>query len=248
MSIDIYQQTLSLKRETSVFNSQFCFTVSDLLKLKQEKENFLHPKELAYFQGLAYERRQQSYLLGRFIAKNAITLYQPGAQPNEVVIENGVFDFPVVVYPGKTNIQVSYTHCQDHVAALAFSELQPMAIDIEKIDAERTHVMASQLIDQEKAFIQQIDSKDLLYTLLWTAKEALSKVLRTGLMTPFELFAIHKLTALNSYSWQLEFGNFGQYQALSYRLGHYMMTIVLPKKTRLTFNFDELLKWYQAHG
>ena len=49
----------------------------------------------------------------------------------------------------------------------------------------------------------------------WTLKEALSKILRTGMTTPFDIFSIKELKQ-EKLGWISSFQNFAQYQGLSF--------------------------------
>ena len=68
------------------------------------------------------------------------------------------------------------------------------------------------------------------YTTL--AKEALSKVVRCGMMNPFEGYAICELEQTES-CFLGKFRNFGQYRFQSWVLDSFVLTIVLPKKTQM---------------
>jgi 4'-phosphopantetheinyl transferase len=66
----------------------------------------LHPNERQYFDTLIIERRQFSYLLGRYVAKECIAVYAEKDDLTKVEIKHGVFKQPIVNYPLKPNIQV----------------------------------------------------------------------------------------------------------------------------------------------
>jgi 4'-phosphopantetheinyl transferase len=77
--------------------------------------------------------------------------------------------------------------------------------------------------------------------LLWTAKEALSKVLRCGFMIPFELLEIEMFEPNNDFAISY-FKNFHQYQALSFPLANTLCSLVYPKKTELSLNTIHIQK------
>jgi 4'-phosphopantetheinyl transferase len=125
---------------------------------------------------------------------------------------------------------------QDFGAALAFPEAHPMGIDLEIINSKQKIALEGQVTEWEK---QQIVSLPILYdvglTLLWTAKEALPKVLKTGLMTPFDVFAISKME-LYDYYIICYYENFPQYKVICFTISNYMCSIAYPLKTELRFN------------
>ncbi len=146
---------------------------------------FLGPRENAYFSTLRFARRQQSYLLGRYAAKLALRdlLAEPDLRAIEIV--RGVFEQPVVQCARSHRWCVSISHADSLAVVVAFPAGHPMALDAERIDLTRYETILSQLSNQQTQWIAANAGHKLqLATALWTAKEALSKVLCTGLMSP----------------------------------------------------------------
>ena len=71
--------------------------------------------------------------------------------------------------------------------------------------------------------------------MLWTAKEALSKILKTGMMVPFELYETTTIAA-TPYGLSFEFKNFAQYKAEIFFEMPYCFAMAYPKKSRLNYN------------
>lgn len=96
---------------------------------------------------------------------------------------NSIFDFPVIIHPNIHNTNVSIAHTNHSAVAVAFPETHPVGIDIEDICDERSQTISTQLTDSEKSLRTNLSISEALFnTILWTAKESLSKVLKTGLM------------------------------------------------------------------
>ncbi|MDT0150202.1 4'-phosphopantetheinyl transferase superfamily protein [Priestia aryabhattai] len=198
-----------------------------------ETVKYLHPEELDYYMKLTYERRARSYLAGRYAAKRAISSFIQEEHLNKIIIERGVFHQPIVVYPHKKNIQVSITHCENIGAAIAFPETIPMGIDIERVSIKRKDILKSKMTDQEKKLIKSLTyPEEFTLTLLWSAKESLSKILKTGLTLPLDILAICKLeikeNAVLGY-----FENFPQYCVTSLIFHQHVCSITYPKGTLL---------------
>jgi 4'-phosphopantetheinyl transferase len=70
-----------------------------------------------------------------------------------------------------------------------------------------------------------------LSTLIWTAKEALSKALTCGLMSPMEIFNLAGIYPLGRRIWGGLFQNFGQYKFIGWISRTVAMSVVLPKKS-----------------
>ncbi|BBB93464.1 MAG TPA: 4'-phosphopantetheinyl transferase superfamily protein [Methylomusa anaerophila] len=207
---------------------------------------YLHTQERNYYNTLKFEKRSRSYLIGRFAAKQAVAALTGEEKLTDIVIQSGVFTHPIVI-SNKQNIQVSITHCEDYGAALAFPEAHPMGIDLERIDPCKRDVLTGQNTEFEATRIVPLvaaaASYDAGLTLLWTAKEALSKILKTGLMTPFELFEISRIDIGDDFI-MCYYKNFAQYKAMSFIVDNYMYSIAYPIKTQLHFDVRSLKENY----
>ena len=222
---------LTLRREEAEFKAGYGLVKQTLPELLGHI-SLLHPREEEYLHSLKYDKRKHSYMLGRIACKQALSQITE-EKPEAVFIDFGVFQFPVVKYIRETNMQVSITHCEDIGIAIAFPEVHPLGIDIEKINTKEVAAMEGQMTRKEKAMVSGMElPANIAYTMLWTIKEGLSKVLKTGLMTDFKCFEIHTLLPAKE-SYESTFTYYGQYKAISYVLSSYVFTLVLPKNTRV---------------
>lgn len=240
----VYSNTLSLLRAESSFEATLCYCyLSETIDYEKIILS-LHPYEQEYFNSLKFQKRANSYLIGRFAAKQAVALLSGEKNLANILIPSGIFQQPLVA-SGERGIQVSITHCDDFGAAIAFPEGHPMGIDMESIAAAQRSAMETVMTDREK---EQLGSFAIGYeaglTLLWTAKEALSKVLRTGMMTPFEIFEIVNMEQWDHYV-ICYYKNFAQYKAACFSLGsHFMCSIAYPLKTELVFDFGTIKRHF----
>lgn len=192
----LHKGSIALKRKNSSYTAGFAILQEELSELLGSK-NILHTEELTHFDTLKFDRRRASYLLGRISAKQALSEILPVATTsmNSYAIGTGVFQFPIVQHLPYTGFQVSISHCDTIGVALAYPEAHPLGIDIEKIDAKKVEPMISMLTKNEialaKSYLGDLPSA---YTLLWTVKESLSKILKTGLMLDFRFLEIDSLT------------------------------------------------------
>ncbi|HVI45329.1 MAG TPA: 4'-phosphopantetheinyl transferase superfamily protein [Chitinophaga sp.] len=224
-----------LKRETKNYNAGFCIlncTIPDIFK----NVPLLHPEEKAYFDTLQFDRRRESYLQGRIAAKKAVNVLFPHADLSSILIDQGIFQFPVVKTAATHNIQVSITHCDAIGIGIAFPEEHPLGIDVEKIDDSKTLAIKSQASDKE---LSLLPGGGLSITngcaLLWTVKESLSKILRTGLMINFHSLEIQTLER-EGVLYISTFSNFAQYKAITYLTATHACSLVLPRKTTVELN------------
>lgn len=194
---------------------------------------FLHPQEAAAYAQLVAPRRQQSFLLGRYAAKQALSSLLHESVWTRLQIVPGVFTQPVVHYPTPAPVEVSITHAGDLAGAVAFPAGHPMGLDVEPLNATSLEAMRSQLLEPEWHAAGQLSSTALLRaTILWTAKEALAKVLKCGMMTPWSLLETVALQAEPG-GYGGHFRHFGQYKFHTWVLQEHVLSLVLPKWTTL---------------
>lgn len=227
----MYTGEIFLRRKKSNFRAGFCVINKSLSNLI-EASSMLHQDEMKYYETLKYDKRKTSYLLGRISAKKAVSeVLQKEVALNSFSIEPGVFQFPVVKHLKSQNTQVTISHCNTIGIGLAFPEEHPLGVDIEKIDKGRINVMKSIVSNEEFNKIYSYSLTELIgTTLVWSIKEALSKILKTGLTTDFKIFEIKTLQKQGS-EYISTFKYFTQYKVVSHQVGDYMCSIVLPKNT-----------------
>lgn len=243
---NIYLEELILTRPEKVFKANCCFCYYPLWEHYQEIIKYLHPDERKYYETLKFEKRIRSYLIGRLTAKQAVAALTGETDLTRISIQSGIFTQPIVNLVDNQNIKVSITHCDDFGAAVAFPEAHPLGIDLEKIYRDKTEVLERQMTQTEKELIQkQPYSYETMLTLLWTAKEALSKVLKTGLMTPFRIYEIEKIEIMDNHLLSF-YRNFAQYKTVSFHIGNYLCSIVHPLKTDMSLNIESLQRNFRG--
>lgn len=229
---DLFITELDLIRIEASFKATLCICFFRSMADYQEIIQYLHAQERNYYNTLKLEKRIRSYLMGRFAAKQAVAALISEGNLKNIFIKPGIFSQPIIV-SNMQNIQVSITHCDDFGAALAFPEVHPMGIDLERICPNQSNALKRQITVEEEEKISSLPfSYETGLTLLWTVKEALSKVLKTGLTTPFKVFEISKAEPHDEYI-ICYYKNFGQYKAISFTIGSYICSIIYPTKTKI---------------
>jgi 4'-phosphopantetheinyl transferase len=179
---------LTLKDGVQVQKSFICISESSLKKMQENFLNILSSEEQKNFQKMIGQKRQHHYLLGRYSSKKALG-HICSMPMEDIYIESGFFCQPVIMKPRDIFFQVSLSHTDNLAAAIVFPETHPMGIDVEEISYKNNSAILSQMTKQEMDILNGGDIPFSL-TVVWTAKEALSKVLRCGLMVPFSLLEI----------------------------------------------------------
>jgi phosphopantetheinyl transferase len=202
--------------------------------------DFLAPREADTFANYEHERRKASYLLGRYAAKVALSRLLDSADRRSIDVVAGCFHQPVVVAPTAPAVGVSIAHSTKVACAVAFPEDHPMGIDVEEIDPSRADVMKTQFVAREMAAMRKLDDDDAtLCAVVWTAKEALSKILRCGMTVPFELFEVDALARTET-GYTGVFHNFGQHGFRSWIRDGAILSLAFPRRTRLGLSADFL--------
>jgi 4'-phosphopantetheinyl transferase len=231
-------QHFRLKREES--SDEGWFTWIDMKTfdhIESKSKQWLHPEEMAYYQSSLAEKRKKSFLLGRVCAKTSYLQASPQKDPSKINIRTGIFKDPVLQNQSATQWQIGITHSNTAAAALVFPATHPMAIDFEEYDTKRAKTMKTQCKPEELHSLEKIGlSNEAACAVCWTAREAVSKALRTGMTCPFELFGIESTRSHPDGGVTGLFVNFFQYQFRSWMMDGKVLTIVLPKRTHLIFS------------
>lgn len=224
-----------LQRKNKDYLAGYCVMREELPRLLQYLSN-LHPTEMELFNTLRIDRRRISYLLGRMAAKKAIAEIARLDELHSIFIDTGVFQFPVVKSSRSQNIQVSISHCDHLGIALAFPEEHPLGVDVEKIETGKMEAIKDYTSDAEYQLLLNCGLPTSTgLTVLWTIKEGLSKILRTGLTMEIKLLEVQHIEEVNG-CYTSTFCNLMQYKSISYVSGNYVCSIVLPRHTTASFD------------
>ena len=235
-----YTGACILKRAEGDVKASIVFTTLPVLCDFQMAQDILHHEEMAYFQTLKFEKRRNSYLIGRYAAKQALAAFSKEKDLGKIIIQWGILNQPIVSYLYNNNIQVSITHCNEIGAAVAFPETHPMGIDIEKVNSDSRNVLENQITQREKELIRNSScSYDRMLTVFWTVKEALSKTLKTGLTTPLSIFELSRIELNHDHAISF-FENFGQYKAISFNLSSFVCSLVYPKNAEIEIDIEAI--------
>ncbi len=222
------------------------YCVRDKFQLLAESQQFLHTSELSYVARLSNPDRSVEFTAGRYAAKSALKILNPDLNLKNINVARGCFNQPVVEcesnfdLPVNHKFEVSISHKKNIAVAIAFPATHPMAIDIETLNDLNYKVVESQMNPSE---IDALKKMKVSYVSglfqIWCIKEALSKVLKTGLTTSFELFETYD-HHLDNNQLNCQFTNFYQYQAVSWKFKNTVVAVVSPKNVKLDINEKEI--------
>jgi 4'-phosphopantetheinyl transferase len=212
--------------------AHICWSSVPLEILDRCKDQFLSLAESRLATDLKFDRRRRTFLLGRYCAKESLAALLHRRDFTSIDVIPGVFAQPVVLNSG-SRASVSISHTDDSAAALAFDSTHPMGLDIECLDEEKASAVEAQLTAKEKIMVASLSqNRSEARFVSWAMKEALSKVLLTGLMTPLPIYEIATMVTEDDV-WRATFRNFGQYQAVALLVRRHVVALALPKNTQI---------------
>ena len=244
-------QKLEFRRGTDVRHAVFAVVDdTELLPYSAAPELMLSAAELAQYANLHFAQKRQAFMLGRLAAKTALgAMLEESAWPN-ISIRAGVFGQPLVTHPRALGIDVTVSHSNDVAVAVAFPADWPMGIDLETVagDAVAAVVAALDASAEERAWLAaEPMGGSANCGVLWTAREALGKALKTGLNSPLGILSLCNFKpaiadpadpadpagAAGAASAAGSYTNFPQFRWLAQAFGERVLTLALPREIEL---------------
>lgn len=204
--------------------------------MEEARLSFLHPAENATFEQYKFPLRKTAYLLGRYAAKEVLSPCLGGAARASIEIAIGVFNQPVVKYEARGVPELSLAHSHGAAVAVACQAGHPLGVDLEYLDFDKAPILEPYFTEAEMSRLHGLpEGAGAVGFMLWSAKEALSKILRAGLTVPFPLLEAESFSASQGSLTIPSFRNFPQYRGQAWITGPYALALALPRKTAMTF-------------
>jgi len=193
--------------------------------------SLLSEDEKTIFQNFKAESRKNEFIAGRVLAKNAISLLSD-LDPNQINITSGIWGYPLVQTKGINSMWVSIAHSKQIAGALVAKEsTYPIGLDVEDIADENKDVLK---IFLSKYKLELSLEEQHLY---WSAKEAVSKALRTGFTIPETIFQIKKVTSTDGF-YHVTFKHVSRLKVLAWITDDVLTSIAYPTE----LHFKSLIK------
>lgn len=195
--------------------------------------NCLSDEERLIYHGYRYDKRKNSYLLGRYCAKQAIAQLIGINSLSSFSICSGIFRQPIVRNVPLSGVMISLSHSENSAAAIAHLDSYPCGIDLEKIAPQHIESIYPMMTNKECELLSPLNLNKIEgLILLWCAKESLTKVLKTGLSLPFSILEIYSIEKKEAY-YEVSYKNFPQYSSINFISQGMMLSMVKPKKTKM---------------
>lgn len=190
----------------------------------------LHVEEAKMLEDMKFPARQTSFLLGRKLAKGALRAYLREEDTKQILVVPGVFHQPLVQYMGSFPCGISITHANGVGAAVVFPHQTPLAVDLEKVADRGQSTLEFMSSEAERARVYaMVKTKAEAFVAIWTAKEALSKLLSCGLKASFEIFEIQAAHQIED-RLTFEFTHFPHVRAECWFFSGYCLSLIFPKE------------------
>lgn len=222
---------LNHKEFSDIISIYFCTNLE-----KDKCVDLLSNEEKKTFKTLKYEKRINSFMQSKISSKKAVGGLIEYYDYKSIEIKNGVFSQPYIVCDKSNNVNITISHCDKLGVAVAFSEKNCVGIDVEEIDEKNIEAITSQCTEKEIEFINStFNKKEIGLTAIWCSKEALSKIIKTGLTLSLEILELDNIKVVDNYIIS-QYKNFHQYKCISWRVQDEICSLVLPKEL-LNANF-----------
>lgn len=151
-------------------------------------DDWLSARESLYLSRLHVPKRRSDWRLGRWTAKRAVALYL-SLRPNNGVLHQveilpDTSGAPLVrISDEQATVSISLTHRDGRAACVVAPPQMVLGCDLEVIEPRSNAFVGDYFTDEEQAAISQTQpaQRNLLVTILWSAKESALKALRLGL-------------------------------------------------------------------
>lgn len=182
------KDNFSIKKQAKLNICTLHQTYSD-----QQAQQIFCPNEQETYSCFRKEKRKREIYWSRLMAKKSISQLSLSNSEekyfSDIEISKGIFSNPLVKGLYK-DFQVSITHCKDYAGAIAYPEELILGLDMESAGHNKEHSIWEILTEREKRLLPITMDKEIFTLMMWTAKEALVKLIKLGLSVHFDIMEI----------------------------------------------------------
>jgi len=173
--------------------------------------------------------RYSEFVHSRYITKKAVQNLMPDTALTTIQVLKGVFEQPVLeISHCNASYDVSISHKDNIAASLVFPSYHPAGIDIDLVAPRNMKALDRMLTAHEQHICQEYSERKMA---IYTAKEALSKIMKCGLTVPVHFLEVNALQKEETF-YSGMFTNFCQYQFISFTGTDHIITLVFPRNSQ----------------
>ena len=196
--------------------------------------DWLTPGEQARLGSFRFDKRRRDWLLGRWTAKTAL-LGITGLSHRDIArieITSAPDGAPLPMLDGeRCGAQLSLSHSNDRAFATVLQGVTALGCDIELVEPRSAAFIETYFTPSEVERVARVDPRyrDLLVTMIWSAKESTLKALRTGLRVDTRSVEVVDDSDCSGAGWKAARtidANAGEFMCLWRRDGESVLTVV----------------------
>ncbi len=164
-------------------NTPLCWLTQNSAEVP-EHDDWLSHDERSILAQMRFPKRRNDWRLGRWTAKRAICAYQNNDQISSLEIRAVSDGAPEAFWNAElANVSISISHSNDRSLCVVAPRDFAVGCDLERIELRDDDFIQDYFTPEEVSFTKQapIAERPLAVYLIWSAKEAVLKVLREGL-------------------------------------------------------------------
>ncbi|CAN7272719.1 4'-phosphopantetheinyl transferase family protein [Rossellomorea sp. LjRoot5] len=191
----------------------------------------LDPRETEDLNKIYRVKRRRDYLIGRYLAKVSIAKYLKNIELNQIIVYRGLANQPILSLPSHhTHNQVSIAHSNGYGVTVAYKEDILLGVDVELIDHSKSHFFGEYLegLNHNLPF-----SNNIVGLLIFTAKEALVKSIKLGLIFPIHLLRVKDIIMIDNSYFVIKFENFDKFKVICIKIYDVIISIAYQESLGL---------------
>jgi 4'-phosphopantetheinyl transferase EntD len=178
--------------------------------------------------------RAKEFVAGRHCARQALALYAPGTMLQNITVGVGVWGYPFVE---SSDVNISIAHTDRCVIAICTNGAFPMGVDIEDHKPSNDVLILSQLSEREKKMLHLFSSDSEGLHILWAAKEAVAKGVRTGFRMSMSFFEVSHVVQKQD-GWHIKFDAIGVLSVIAINTKSGVLALALPAGSTIIKGFE----------
>ncbi|WP_442887502.1 4'-phosphopantetheinyl transferase family protein [Congregicoccus parvus] len=189
------------------------------------------------------QHARDDFLAGRIATKSALAAIVPHTQPHAWEIVGGIWRQPCVRGPS-AGLAVTLAHADGAAVAVAHDDRWTCGIDLERTTRDAADVVRTQVSPAESAWAEAAPGDASRWMLLWTAREAIGKAARTGLLFPETLPATRDWRQEPNGSWRAALGDSDLLSIVAVCSGEWTLSLLVPSADAGSSPMRETLQWF----
>jgi 4'-phosphopantetheinyl transferase EntD len=208
-----------------------------------DAHSWLKEGELERHARFRVQHARDDFLAGRIATKSALAALVPHTQPDAWEIVGGIWRQPCVRGPS-AGLAVTLAHADGAAVAVAHDDRWTCGIDLERTTRDAAEIVRTHVSAAESAWAEASPDDASRWMLLWTAREAIGKAARTGLLFPETLPATRDWRRETDGSWRAALGASELLSIVAVCSGEWTLSLLVPSADAGSSPMRETLQWF----